>query len=356
MAKELFCTGSFTDYMYTWEFDTDHEEITLLEKIFSPRRSAYFSMSEDKNILYVANENFDGEGGITAFSLSDRRKPRLINAAHSHTRGPAHSSVAQIGNRYFAIGAGFFDGDITVFSICPDGALGEMTCFIQLYGGGPFVNHKGKNFGQESARAHCIRQVPGTQFILCTDLGSDKVYTFSLSEHGVLTETEVCCFYPGSGPRHFVFHHDGELVYLITEISSVIIVCDFDKKTGKLRPKQYCSAQKQGITGNSWCSAIRLSPDKRFLYGSNRSICGDDSICVFSLEDGGNRLCEVGYLCEQVHWPRDMVIDPSGDYLLVGNEKRNEITVNRICHNTGMPKYIGKSFPVENGPASLIFL
>jgi 6-phosphogluconolactonase len=39
------------------------------------------------------------------------------------------------------------------------------------------------------------------------------------------------------------------------------------------------------------------------------------------------------------NWPRNFVIDPSGKYLLVGNQKSGDISFFKIDAKTGMPEY-----------------
>jgi len=55
------------------------------------------------------------------------------------------------------------------------------------------------------------------------------------------------------------------------------------------------------------------------------------------------------------NWPRNFALDPSGQFLLVANQKSNDITVFRIDEIAGTLKFTGIKVPNES-PVCLQFL
>ena len=53
-------------------------------------------------------------------------------------------------------------------------------------------------------------------------------------------------------------------------------------------------------------------------------------------------------------WPRNFVIDPSGKYILVGNERSGNISIFSIDEKTGIPIVPGKGYKIT-APACLKF-
>jgi 6-phosphogluconolactonase len=103
------------------------------------------------------------------------------------------------------------------------------------------------------------------------------------------------------------------------------------------------------IESNS-CAEIQLAKDGKFLYGSNR---GENTIVTFNIGNDG-LLSLAGRTTCGGDWPRNFVIDPTGRYILVGNQKSNYISVFRIDKKTGLPSVALDSARVKM-PACLKF-
>jgi 6-phosphogluconolactonase len=138
-------------------------------------------------------------------------------------------------------------------------------------------------------------------------------------------------------------------MYLINELGSTLMVFDVDKD-GILKLLQTLPATREGYNGKNACAEILFGKDDKFLYGSNR---GENSIVVFRIGRDG-LLSVAGHSPCGGDWPRNFVIDPSGKFLLSGNQKSGDISVFRINLKTGIPE--GPVFKtVMKGPAYLEF-
>ncbi len=90
--------------------------------------------------------------------------------------------------------------------------------------------------------------------------------------------------------------------------------------------------------------------DGKFLYGSNR---GENTIVTFRIGDDG-LLTLAGHTSCGGEWPRNFVIDPSGRFILVGNQKSDYISVLKINKRTGVPSVIVNNITVKS-PVCLKF-
>jgi 6-phosphogluconolactonase len=123
-------------------------------------------------------------------------------------------------------------------------------------------------------------------------------------------------------------------MYVICELNSTLSVFDVNENGG-LRSIQTLTTLGDSFTGESACADIHLSPDGNYLYGSNR---GENTIVVFKTGTDG-KLVLAGRTSCGGNWPRNFVIDPSGKFLLVGNQKSGEISLFKIDGKTGIPDF-----------------
>jgi 6-phosphogluconolactonase (cycloisomerase 2 family) len=78
---------------------------------------------------------------------------------------------------------------------------------------------------------------------------------------------------------------------------------------------------------------IHVSPDGRFLYASNRLQA--DGIAIFAIDPDKGTLTKVGYQPTAKH-PRNFVITPNGNYLLVASRDENRIQVFSVDKSSGL--------------------
>jgi 6-phosphogluconolactonase (cycloisomerase 2 family) len=207
---------------------------------------------------------------------------------------------------------------------------------------------------QESPHVHSVRYTPDGQFLFAADLGTDKLYRFEVNDtpfegQPALRESSYSEWElpPETGPRHFDFHPGGgRYMYLLGELSGEVIVFDYHR--GALQQKQVIQADSIGARGSA---DIHVSPDGRFLYASNRLQA--DGIAIFAIDPDEGTLTRVGYQLTAEH-PRNFVITPNGDYLLVGGRNDDKVQVFAVDKETGLLTDTGKDIRVAQ-PACLKF-
>jgi len=210
-----------------------------------------------------------------------------------------------------------------------DGSLGPATDFVQHEGSSVHPRR------QKRPHTHSITLDPANRRAFAADLGLDKILGYQVDlKNGQLMPgdppwTEVA---KGAGPRHFAFRPGGKFAYLINELANSIVAYAYDESSGGLDEIQTVSSLPDDFAGTSYCADVHVSPDGRFLYGSNR---GHDSIAVFGIDPQTGRLTPIEHVPTGGETPRNFGIDPTGRYLLAANQKSGNIIVFSIDQQTG---------------------
>jgi 6-phosphogluconolactonase len=235
--------------------------------------------------------------------------------------------------------ANYGGGTVAVLPIEADGRLKPASSVRAHEGSGP---NKGR---QEKPHAHGIYLDAAQRFAFSPDLGADRVFVYRFdAAKGTLEPHGAAPLEPGSGPRHLAFHPTGKYVYAINELLSTVTSFSYDAEKGVLTPFQTISALPDGFSGTSWTAEVAVSPDGRFVYGSNR---GDDSLAVFRVDGATGRLTAAGHAPVGGKTPRHFTIDPTGRFILVGHQGSGTIAVLRLDPATGMPTPVGAPVKVD---------
>ena len=235
----------------------------------------------------------------------------------------------------FLYTANYTSGSVTELPVLPDGSLGPVRRLIRH--AGCSVNPE----RQTGPHPHCTVFTPDDRYLCVADLGADKIVLYAVDpEKGI--SPEPAGEYPsdpGYGPRHLVFSADGRRVFCANELISSLTAYQYDD--GKLEKQATLSTLPDDYTGESFCAAIRLSPDGRFVYVSNR---GHDSIACFAIESDPVSLVSITSCGGQ--WPRDFDITPDGSRLICTNEQGHTVTVLPVDTVTGQLRPAETTMPL----------
>jgi 6-phosphogluconolactonase len=329
--------------IYVYEFDAVSGDFKLknsTEKVVSP---SYLSVSPNNKFIYAVNEN-GTQSAVSAFTYdSPTGKLKLLNTNSSLGADPCHL----INDDKNVIVANYSGGSIAVFKKNADGSITEGQQLIQHEGKGPNAAR------QEKAHVHQVVFSPDKKFVLSNDLGQDKIFIYKYnpsSRHEILTLKGTVDVKSGSGPRHLAFSKDGKFVYLVQELDGTLTSFAYDK-TGNLKLLKETNIIPKDFKGANSSAAIKISPDGNFLYVSDRGDVNAITVCQI-LKDGSIKFIEQESTLGK--GPRDFVIDPSGNYLLVGHQYTNEIIIFKRDKATGKLKNTGKKIELCS-PVGLIF-
>jgi 6-phosphogluconolactonase len=108
---------------------------------------------------------------------------------------------------------------------------------------------------------------------------------------------------------------------VINELGSTVTVFTYEGEQGVLEEIQTVPTLPADYEGENGCADIHMSPDGRFLYGSNR---GHDSIVVYAVGENG-LLDVVEHVSTRGGHPRNFAVSPDGRFVLVANRDGNHI-------------------------------
>ena len=313
---------------------------------------SFLTLHRNGRVLYAVNEvgEFAGErtGAVAAFAIESATGAlTLLNRQSSKGSGPCHLTV-DASSRYVIV-ANYGSGSVAMLPIREDGALDPASDFHQHAGSSVDKSR------QEGPHAHSVTVDPDNRYVVAADLGLDKVLIYRIDdENGRLVPNPnqpYVAVRAGAGPRHFAFHPNGRLGYVINELDNTVTAFAYDGARGTLRELQHISTLPDGYADTSYCADIHIHPSGRFLYGSNR---GHDSIVVFAI-GGDGTLKPVQHEPTQGNFPRNFALDPSGNYLYVANQNANNIVAFRIAPDTGRLSATGRVYEAPK-PVCIRFL
>jgi 6-phosphogluconolactonase len=333
--------GKLAKGIYRCELDAATGKLSPAELAAEIPAPGFLALHPNGKFLYcIGGVNIDGKAGsgVTAFTLDAATgKLTKLNQQRSGGNGPCHIAVDPSGK--CVLTANYGDGTADVYPLA-DGKLGEMS---------DHVKHSGKGANpkrQEGPHAHSANVSKDGKFAMVADLGLDKVLVYKLdAAAGKLTPNDppAVATAPGAGPRHFAFHPNRKLAFVINELDSTLSSLSYDEENGVLKTLKTVSTLPKDFKGNNTTAEVVVHPSGKFVYGSNR---GHDSIAAFKLDQKTGDLTFVGHATEGVKEPRNFNIDPTGKWLVVGSQNGNKVVSFAIDPETGALKSTGQSIEV----------
>ncbi len=332
--------------IYVYKFNSKTGEFSSRSQASGIKNPSFLTVSKDKKYVYSVSEVGDGEGGVSSFSFDAATgKLEFLNSASSGGDGPCYVSVDD-SNKFVFVG-NYSGGSLAAVPVNADGSLGSDIQSIQHEGSSILKN-------QNKPHVHATVLSPDNKHLYVPDLGTDKItiYSVDLAKSAPLTPADPAFVSvdAGNGPRHFTFHPNGKFAYVIQEMTGNVEM--FDYKNGELHPKQSVTLPSQGHEGRIDAADIHISPDGKFLYGSLR---GDiDEVVIYAIDKKGE-LTYAGRQSTLGKNPRNFAIDPTGNFLLVGNGQSDEIVIFKRNKKTGLLTPTGKRIHVGS-PVCLKFV
>lgn len=347
--KEIIYVGTHSvrdsKGIYVFELNRAKGTLKLIQTIVDRNSPGFLDIHPKGGFLYSVNnapvDGHEGSGSVSAFKI-DRKTGKLtfMNSVSSFGENPCHISLDKSGEWAFI--SNYNEGNFVVLPILQDGSLGAPTDSKKYSGSS--VN----KFRQEKPHIHSARVSGDNKFVYVSDLGTDKIYSYSIDrENGkiISTANPQTAVSPGAGPRHFTFHPSGSFAYSAEELTSTVGVFSVNKETGSLTLIQdTVRSLPPTFSGVNTSADIHTDPKGRCLYMSNR---GADAIAVFGIGSDG-RIKLKGSQSTMGKTPRNFLVDQKGRYLWVANQNSDNLVIFRINAKTGMPLFTGNSVKIPS--------
>ncbi len=286
---------------------------------------SYIATHPLKDFIYVVNEiggtEEEPKGLLTTLAMDSTMHFKIINTRSSEGVDPCYVSVNQIGTHVLV--ANYSSGTISSFPIALSGMTGRSSDVVTLKGSGPHDR-------QKSPHAHFIAEA-SDGLVYVADLGTDSIHVYKLNGGQLIPHKYQFKVSSGAGPRHLAFHPKQAVLYVVNELNNTVEVWR-QTEDAPYQQLQTLSTVEPKDKREGYCGAIKITPDGKYLYVSNRGIV--HSISSFKILPSG-QIEYIGAVTTLGEIPRDIEIDPTGQYLLIANQNSDNIVTYKIDTSTG---------------------
>lgn len=288
--------------IYLLEMDDILQQVRVIS-VIGEKNPSYLCLDSEKKCLYAALENEVGE--VAVYNVENRKAPKFMGKYETGGSTTCHVSLSVDHKWLYA--SNYEDGSFTIFEV--GDALRKSRIIFNQAG-----RYKAK------PHAHSVFSILKNEAICC-DKGLDSVLIYG--DGG-----EICRFYL-KGSNFRILESEKQNLYLVAEKSSEIVVISYEH--GKLTLQQRISTVEKGFAKINYAAAVRISPDRQYLYTTNR---GEDTIVIYKIQkDGTLEFLERHYLPGQ--FPRDFNISKDGKILGVALEYSDCVVFYDVDNNTG---------------------
>lgn len=326
MSLPLFIgtyTAKGSKGVYAVSFDPAAERFTAPAVAAETANPTFLALSPDRSKLYAVA---DTTALAAAFAVGPDRAtltPLPSTGPVTPTGKPPCHLVTDATGRTLLL-AHYHTPFVAAVPVHPDGSLAAPSSLI------PHIGSSINPDRQSSAHPHCVVVSPDNQYVFVCDLGQDRIFIYRLDPASHTLSPANPPFVttaPGSGPRHFAFSPDGRLAFMISEMGATLTSYRFDSTNGSLQELDTRSTLDAPFPGENKCAAVRVHPNGRFVYGSNR---GPDTLAVFSVEPTSGQLALVQTVPSGGTQPRDFALSPDGRWLIAAHQDSNNLNAFRI--------------------------
>ena len=356
--------GSYTagqsQGIYRLNFDSATGQIDAKPlQVIKSENPSWLTLSKDQRQLFVVNENGPGQtdpvGRVSSYAIDpNTHELSLINQVQSLGNEPTHSGLSAEASHLFVSNYSVSEDPGGTLAVLPVDADGKLKPVVQM------SSHPSSRVNPErqmSAHVHSTVSSPDGQYVFSNDLGADKIFAYRFDPKAnpelPLTAATPASVQlpPGSGPRHLLFSADGKHAWLTMEMSAQVAV--FDYKDGKLEQTQMVELATGQPVSDKAAAALHASRDGKFLYVSNRGTA--NQLLVFAIDPATGHLKELQRRSVEGDHPREFSLDPSGKFLLIANQKSNQIVVVERDSKTGLLGKTVQKLPMD-APSDLKFM
>ncbi len=308
----VYCSAAKEQSLVVLRLDQETGAITRLSAHPTPGEPSALATSSDGKTLFAAMRSTGQLASYRIHSKTGALTPVNVVEAGAD---PAQLSIDHTGK--YLLTAYYVAAKVSVHRIAADGSLSEQA--LQEI---PTVE-----------KAHAIGLDPSQQFAHVPHTGPNVIFQFTWNaETGRLTpHAQPKLQRPtNTGPRHLAWHPKLPIVYIDNEQESSVTAYHLGRD-GALEPGATVSTLPQDFTGTNATAEIKVHPNGRFVYVSNR---GHDSLAVVQLDEAGAPTRLVAAEPTE-KTPRSFDITPDGRLLIAAGESSGQLAVNRIDDTTG---------------------
>ncbi|KAM0746596.1 putative isomerase YbhE [Meredithblackwellia eburnea MCA 4105] len=350
MPATLYTSG-YGGTIHTLSFDPSGPSLTQTAEIPAGAAPTWLLLHPTQPVLYAVDEFAEGDGVLTAYTITSSGSLEVASTARSGGNGPVHLVLSEDLTQLFVsnyMGA-------TVASLEMDPATGffasvasepsQPTQVFKFTGKGPREDR------QEAPHPHGVFLDPTKSLLFNADLGSDTLQVWSVKKGAKMERLDDIPVAKGAGPRHLIFSQRGSktLLYLLLELSNEVSIFELvypssTSTSASLEPLQLAVSvlPTDQSTEGAWTAAeLSLTPGNTHLIVSNRSPDeptpkDTDVVAIFEVKEDGTLKTPHSQKAIGGRGLRHFELNPArkvkgledgGKYVAVGCQKTNEVVM-----------------------------
>ena len=275
--------------IYRFALDAENGRLSSPEPFLPVQDSKYLALREDG--LLASTVQRESGAGLFAARIQD-----LPDAQHEIL--PEDSTGCHVAlSATHAYTANFHSGTVCCYRLADEAPVLEHVISIA-----------------PKAGCHQVLLHDGLLLVPCMEL--DEIRLFSAEDYAA---RGAIAFPSGSGPRHGVFDHAHQNLYVAAQKDNAVYRYSVHGDSFELMQRVPLLDAPGSDCDET--AAIRLSPDERFLYVSVR---GANRIVVLACTADGLRVIQ-RISCGGDH-PRDIALSPDGRFVLSANRYSGDLT------------------------------
>jgi 6-phosphogluconolactonase len=311
-AVFVYCSAAQEQSLDLLHLNSETGVVAKVARLTLPGEPGALTTSPDGRLLFAAMRS---TGRLAAFRID--RATGMLTAINEVAAGadPAQISVDHSGR--FLLTAYYVAGKVSVHRIGDDGSLSQTPEQEIL----------------TADKAHAIVPDASNRFAFVAHTGPNTIFQFSWdAETGRLaSHPQTRLDRPAqTGPRHIAWHPAKAIAYIDNEQANSVTAYRMSA-SGMLQPGRSVSTLPADFAGANSTAEIKVHPNGRFVYVSNR---GHDSLAVIRLDDTGEQLNFVATEPTE-KTPRSFDLTPDGRFLLSAGETSGRLAVSRIDLESG---------------------
>lgn len=282
-----------------------------LQCLKTEENPSFQTLDNEGRFLYSVHGDFTK---VTSYRVLADHTLEYMNTVDIGGKNPVDITVDKE-NRHVIV-ATLQGGTLYTIARNADGSLGEV---VALY------TYEGKEPGKVSTIHQCLWD-KNKNFLFAAAQGRINGYGQFRSlryDHATGTFEQVSQFMARTWdePRHAAVHPNNRWVYLCEEKGNKVLYFQFDPESGKMEALQELTTVPETVTSYSDASEVMVDPTGRYVIVSNRYT---DSMAVYRIDQTTGYLRNTGFFPCLGKTPRFFCFAPNGK-CYVANEDSDTI-------------------------------
>lgn len=284
---------------------------TKKQCLFTEDNPSYQCLDLEKKYLYSVHGDLTL---VSSYGILEDGTLEHINTIDIGGKNPVDITVdAQ--NKHVIV-ATLQGGTLYTIARMEDGSLGQITASF---------TYEGKEKGMVSTIHQCLWDQKRQYIFACAQsrvngFGQMRALHYN-PENGSFTETARFLSRTWDEPRHAAIHANNRWLYMCEEKGNKVLYFHFDESDGSLKPLQELSTVPETITSYSDASEIMIDPSGEYVLVSNRYT---DNMAIYRINPHTGYLHTVGFAPCLGKTPRFFCFAPNGK-CYVANEDSDTI-------------------------------